>query len=129
MFRGKPLSNEREITLKAFYNKNNIYPFQGAYIEQKASGIDLFQRLKYEDYMVFGIERNTDKIFRANGITNYLEIYGLNIAEDIPNMIELLKEYQQFPNSKNDDIVDTLLDGVELTYIHHSSKVVDWDET
>ena len=128
MFRGKPLSNQREITLKAFYNKNNIYPFQGAYIEQKASGIDLFQRLKYEDYMVFGIERNTDKIFRANGITNYLEIYGLNIAEDIPNMIELLNEYQQFPNSKNDDIVDTLLDSVELTYIHHSSKEVDWDE-
>ena len=128
MFRGKPLSNQREITLKAFYNKNNIYPFQGAYIEQKASGIDLFQRLKYEDYMVFGIERNTDKIFRANGITNYLEIYGLNIVEDIPNMIELLNEYQQFPNSKNDDIVDTLLDGIELAYIHNSSKVVDWDE-
>ncbi|MFY4783669.1 hypothetical protein ACOTWN_10735, partial [Aliarcobacter butzleri] len=46
MFRGKPLSKEREVTARDFYNRNNKYPFQGMHIEQKASGVDLFQRMK-----------------------------------------------------------------------------------
>lgn len=128
MFRGKPLSNEREVILKSFYSKNNKYPFQGCYIEQKASGIDLFQRLRYDDYMVFGIERQNDKIFRANTVTSYVEIYGLYVAEDLPCLTDFINEYQQFPNSLHDDIIDTLLDGIELAYTHHSTKKVDWSK-
>ena len=127
MYRGKPLSNEREVTLKSFYNKNNKFPFQGCFIEQKASGIDLFQRMIYDDYMVFEVERNTDKVFRANIITGYLQVYGFYIVDDLPNLNDLLTEYEQFPNSKNDDIIDTLIDGVELCYIKNEKKV-DWSK-
>lgn len=116
MFRGKPLSKEREVTARDFYNKNNNYPFQGMFIEQKASGIDLFQRMKSDGFMVYEVERNTDKIFRANNNINYIEIYGLYVAEDLPNVSEFISEYEQFPNSKNDDIIDTLLDGIEICY-------------
>jgi predicted phage terminase large subunit-like protein len=116
MFRGKPLSKEREITARDFYNKNNNYPFQGMFIEQKASGIDLFQRMKSDGFMVYEVERNTDKIFRANNSINYIEIYGLYVAEDLPNVSEFISEYEQFPNSKNDDIIDTLLDAIEICY-------------
>ena len=42
MFRGKPRSKEREVSAKSFYNSNYKYPFRGMFIEQKASGIDLF---------------------------------------------------------------------------------------
>lgn len=116
MFRGKPLSKEREVTARDFYNRNNNYPFQGMYIEQKASGIDLFQRMSDDGFMVYEIERNTDKIFRANNNINYIEIYGLYVAEDLPNVSEFISEYEQFPNSKNDDIIDTLLDAIEICY-------------
>ena len=118
MFRGKPRSKEREVTAKAFYQKHNKYPFQGMFIEQKASGIDLFQRMKDDGDMVFEVERNTDKIFRAENITPYLEIYGLYVVNDLPTMNEFLNEFQTFPNGKHDDMVDTLIDGVELTYMN-----------
>lgn len=127
MYRGKPLSNEREVTLKSFYNKNNKFPFQGCFIEQKASGIDLFQRMIYDDYMVYGIERNKDKIERANVVTGYLGIYGFYIAEDLPNLIEFKDEYEQFPNSPHDDMIDTLIDGIELCYIKNEKKI-DWSK-
>lgn len=127
MYRGKPLSNEREVTLKSFYNKNNKFPFQGCFIEQKASGIDLFQRMIYDDYMVYGIERNKDKIERANVVTGYLGIYGFYIAEDLPNLIEFKDEYEQFPNGTHDDMIDTLIDGIELCYIKNEKKI-DWSK-
>ena len=125
MFRGKPLSKEREVTARDFYNRNNKYPFQGMHIEQKASGIDLFQRMKDDAMMVFEVERNTDKVFRANNNTSYLEIYGLYIVNDLPNVTEFIGEFEQFPNAKNDDIVDTLLDAIELAY---KSQAIDYDK-
>lgn len=116
MFRGKPLANEREVTARDFYSRNNKYPFQGMFIEQKASGIDLFQRLRTDGFMVYEVERNTDKTFRAENINNYLEIHGLYINKDLPNLIEFISEYEQFPNGVHDDIIDTLIDGVEICY-------------
>ena len=118
MFRGKPRSREREITAKAFYEDNDSYPFSGMYIEQKASGIDLFQRMKDDGFMVYEVERNTDKVFRAENISPYLETFGLIVADDLPNLNDFIGEYQAFPNGKNDDIVDTLIDGAELAFIN-----------
>lgn len=123
MFRGKPLSKEREITAKAFYNLNNLYPFQGMYIEQKASGIDLFQRMKDDAFMVFEVERNSDKYFRCENVAPYLETYGLYVVEDLPNINDFLDEYTQFPNSKHDDILDTVIDAVELAY---KNQIIDY---
>ncbi|MCT7908781.1 phage terminase large subunit [Arcobacter lacus] len=124
MFRGKPLSKEREVTARDFYNRNNKYPFQGMHIEQKASGVDLFQRMKDDGFMVFEIERNVDKVFRANNNVSYLEIYGLYVVEDLPNVTDFISEYEQFPNSKNDDIIDTLIDGVEIAY---KNNILDYE--
>ena len=76
----------------------------------------MFQRMSDDGFMVYEIERNTDKIFRANNNINYIEIYGLYVAEDLPNVSEFISEYEQFPNSKNDDIIDTILDAIEICY-------------
>jgi predicted phage terminase large subunit-like protein len=124
-YRGKPRSKEREITAKEFYNKHKGFPFSGMYIEQKASGIDLFQRMKDDGYMVFEVERNTDKVFRAENIAPYLETYGLYVAEDLPHLTEFITEYQAFPNGKHDDNIDTLMDGVEKT---HLKIEIDYEE-
>ena len=117
MFRGKPLSKAREITAKDFYNRNNAYPFKGMYIEQKASGVDLFQRMKEDGYMVYEVERNVDKVFRAEQVAPYIETYGLYIVEDLPNITDFLGEYTAFPNALHDDMIDTLIDGVQIAYI------------
>lgn len=117
MYRGKPRSKERELTAKAFYNEFNTYPFSGMHIEQKASGIDLFQRMKDDGLMVYEVERNTDKIFRAENASPYIETYGLHVVEDLPHLIEFQTEYQAFPNAQHDDIVDTIIDGVEIAYM------------
>ena len=117
MFRGKPLSKAREITAKDFYNRNNTYPFKGMYIEQKASGVDLFQRMKEDGYMVYEVERNVDKVFRAEQVAPYIETYGLYIVEDLPNITDFLGEYTAFPNAVHDDMIDTLIDGVQIAYI------------
>lgn len=124
MFRGKPLSKEREITAKDFYDRNNTYPFSGMYIEQKASGVDLFQRLQDDNYMVFEVERNTDKILRANEVSPYIETYGLYVNESLPNKIEMISEYEQFPNGKHDDIIDTMMDAVQITY---QDTIINYD--
>lgn len=123
MYRGKPLSKQREVTAKDFYDRNYEYPFNGMYIEQKASGVDLFQRMQDDGYMVYEVERNVDKILRANDVSPYLETYKLHVREGLPNISEMLTEYEQFPNSKHDDIVDTLMDAVEKTYI---TEEIDW---
>jgi len=117
MFRGKPRSKEREVTAKSFYNTNSSYPFSGMHIEQKASGIDLFQRMKDNGFMVYEVERNTDKVFRAENISPYIETYGLYVNEDLPSLNDFIAEYESFPNYKHDDIVDTVMDAVELAYM------------
>lgn len=116
MFRGKPRSIERELTAKEFYQKHSEYPFRGMYIEQKASGIDLYQRLKDNGLMVYEVERDKDKIYRAETVSPYIETHSIYVSKDIPHQIDLISEYESFPNSTNDDIIDTLLDGVELCY-------------
>lgn len=116
MYRGKPRSLQREITAKDFYNKHNSFPFNGMFIEQKASGVDLYQRLFDEGYMVFEVERNTDKIYRAETLSPFVEIHGIYISEDIPNKSDLITEYEAFPNSEHDDIIDTMMDGIEVCY-------------
>lgn len=124
MFRGKPRSKEREVTAKDFYNRNNTYPFRGMFIEQKASGIDLFQRMKDDGFMVYEIERSTDKIFRAENVSPYIEIHGIYVVDDLPNVSEFMQEYQAFPNAEHDDIVDTVIDAFEYHFMN--DDVVDY---
>ena len=118
MFRGKPLSKAREVSANSIYDKHyDGGYFRGMYIEQKASGIDLFQRMQEDGKMVFEVERNVDKVFRAENISPYIETHGIHIVDDLPNLSDLILEYEQFPDAPHDDIVDTLMDGVEIAFI------------
>lgn len=125
MYRGKPRSKEREVTAKSFYSNNSSFPFSGMHIEQKASGIDLFQRMKDDGYMVYEIERNTDKVFRAENISPYIETYGLYVIEDLPDINEFISEFESFPNYVHDDIVDTIMDAAEMAYME---QIFDYSE-
>ena len=93
------------------------------HIEQKASGIDLFQRMKDEAMMVFEVERNTDKVFRANNNTSYLEIYGLYVVNDLPNVTEFIGEFEQFPNAKITHRLDMATSGILMFAKHRDAEV------
>ena len=67
--------------------------------------------------MVYEVERNVDKVFRAEQVAPYIETYGLYIVEDLPNITDFLGEYTAFPNAVHDDMIDTLIDGVQIAYI------------
>jgi len=116
MFRGKPRSVEREVTATAFYEKHSTYPFRGMHIEAKASGIDLFQRMKDSGKIVYEIERTTDKVFRAENVSPYMETHGVYIVDDIECINDFLSEYEAFPNGVHDDTIDTVIDGFEIAY-------------
>lgn len=116
-YRGKPRSKQREIIAKDFYSKNNKYPFRGMYIEQKASGVDLYQRMIDDGYMVFEVERNIDKFERGENVSSYFEIYGIHYNEGIDDITSFIAEVEQFPDSTHDDQVDTLMDALEITYM------------
>lgn len=124
VFRGKPLATERERVSRAFYAKNSAYPFVGYYIEQKASGIDLFQRMKGQ-LMVKEIERNVDKLFRAENVNGYIEAFKVYYPDNLPFKDDMVLEIMTFPDGTHDDIVDCIIDGVELA---HMKKPFNYDD-
>jgi predicted phage terminase large subunit-like protein len=115
-YRGKIQSLERETIAKAFYKKNNLYPFDGMYIEDKASGTDLYQRMKSDGYMVRALEQNTDKVLRANEACPYAELHSIYYANDLDIIPDMLSELAAFPNGTNDDIVDNVMYGIQIAY-------------
>ncbi|MDR2790237.1 MAG: phage terminase large subunit [Campylobacteraceae bacterium] len=124
MYRGKIESLERELNARSFYKRNNKYPFDGMYVELKASGTDLYQRLKRDSLMVRGIERDKDKITRAQEVLPYIELNGIYYIDDVDTNEYMLDEIVSFPNGVHDDMVDTIIDGVTIAYNPPKSSFV-----
>ena len=118
IFAGKIQSVEREQIFYEFYDRNNNYPFRGAYIEDKASGTDLIQRAKRKGFMIYELMPIKSKLLRADDITTYFETFHLRIDESIQYKQELINEITLFGTEfvKHDDIVDTLVYGFEIAY-------------
>lgn len=124
MFRGKVQSLSREAAARAIYKKFvSAKRFEGFYIEQKASGIDLYQRMKegdkdkgYKPLLVREVERETDKVSRCLNILPYAELYNLYVYDDLPQQADLLAEAAQFPVATHDDIMDTIFDAFDIAF-------------
>lgn len=102
------------------------------YIEDKASGTDLIQRLKLPPYNipVKPIERNKDKLTRVMDAQSYIEAGQACIPEDAPFTSELINECESFSGDMthaHDDQVDVLVDGVFLMLASGNSIKV-WEE-
>ncbi|MDR1614403.1 MAG: phage terminase large subunit [Campylobacteraceae bacterium] len=124
MYRGKVESLERELNARSFYKRNSKYPFDGMYVELKASGTDLYQRLKRDSLMVRGIERDKDKVTRAQEVLPYVELNGIYYIDDLDTNEYMLDEIVSFPNGVHDDMVDTIIDGVTIAYNPPKSSFV-----
>jgi predicted phage terminase large subunit-like protein len=99
------------------------YGFRDVWIEDKGHGIYLNQSFRNKGYHIPTEERiketlprHTDKVERANNILSCIDGIWQNIY--INNRIDCLPEFKkellEFPNSKNDDTIDTFIDAVKI---------------
>lgn len=123
MYRGKPRSRQREEIARVFYKINAKYPFYGMFIEDKVSGTDLIQRLQdgdetnnFDSLIVRPLQRQRDKISRAVNASSYMETHGVYISSKVKYLEDIKKEVLHFPVANHDDIIDTIIDGVEIAY-------------
>lgn len=91
------------------------------HIELKVSGIGLIQELRLKKVRVAGMERNTDKEFRADDVIPYIEEGRVYLNKDIKDIDVITTETAQFPNGVHDDAIDNLMNAVEVTYINKDS--------
>jgi len=117
LLRGKWEAPELEKAFVAFYNKNKhneSFRLQKAFIEDKASGTGLIQKIKREYKIpIAGIKRDsTDKVSRAMNVVGFIEACYVFLPTDAPFLNDLLAECRMFPNGKNDDQIDFISDGL-----------------
>ena len=129
MKRGKFEAPQLRREAKAFYNKHdNTNLFSGAlrymYIEDKSSGSSLIQDLKEVKMKIKAVQRNIDKVSRANDTTPQIEAGRVYLNEDIPDIEPLTNEALQFPNGTYDDTLDPMMDAIEILCIQDVNPLV-----
>jgi len=120
--RGKWEAPELESKLVEFWNKykpslRRPLGAQVVKIEDKSSGSSLIQSIK-KDYMIpiEGIQRNTDKVFRAMGVVKYFASGYIHLPRDADYVHDYKEEFRKFTplnTHKHDDQIDPTMDAVE----------------
>lgn len=97
--------------------------FRYIWIEDKAHGIYLNQTFRQqgfpiptEDEIKETLPRDRDKVERANNVIPYIDkiVYNIYINKNIECIEDFKTEILGFPNSKHDDIVDCVIDGIKI---------------
>src|SRR3954463_7927685 len=81
-------------------------------IEKKGSGQCLLQDLSRENVHAIGIVPEGEKIMRMTGKTALFEAGAVYLPTRAPWMEEFKKELLSFPESKHDDQIDALSQGL-----------------
>jgi predicted phage terminase large subunit-like protein len=121
--------------ITGWIKEKNTYKFRYIWIEDKSHGIYLNQKYRKiglpipsEKMLKDTLPRDGDKIMRANNILPCLNSINPNliINKNIDKLDELIDELLSFPNSKHDDFVDTLIDGVKIA-LFKNDTISKWD--
>lgn len=129
MIRGKYEAPELRKKAREFYTKHKHQSIHEVrlrhmYIEDKSSGSSLIQDLKLEGYSIRAVQRNIDKVSRANDATPYIEAGRVYLNRNIKDMKELISESLAFPNGTHDDTLDPLMDAIDIAFIGSGSSAV-----
>ena len=129
MFRKKMEAPELHKKAKEFYTKHkhksvHDVRLRHMYIEDKSSGSSLIQFLKGA-YSVRAVQRNVDKISRANDSSPYIEQGRVYLNKNVANISDLSSEARGFPNAKHDDTLDPMMDAIDIAFIKPQSSGVD----
>jgi predicted phage terminase large subunit-like protein len=108
--------------VKLFVAYNQKYKPRKLYIEDKSSGSSLIQDLKRSHGLpIFALQRNKDKISRANAVSPKIEAGFCYIQKGLSDF-EL--EYIQFPNSKHDDMIDVFISAIEELLMGKNNNII-----
>lgn len=87
----------------------NSYNPKHILIEDKASGQQLIQDLRFENHSnIIGIKSKLDKITRFAAIVSLFQSGRVLLPQNSPFKNSLIEEITTFSYSKNDDIVDSI---------------------
>lgn len=124
-FRKQMKASDVEKEVEPFIRPHIVYGNRGTWIEPKGHGIYLNQMWARKgnflipsdtDIKEFYSDRRSDKSERANNVIPHLASRKVYINSQISFKEELLAECLNFPRSKHDDFVDTLIDALKLVY-------------
>lgn len=124
-FRQQILSADVERHITPLLNAaRNRWGYRGVWIEPKGHGIYLNQHLPRKGILVpserdrkeFFSDRSRPKDERANNVIPHLATRKIGISNSISNKEDLLAEALNFPSSKHDDFVDTLVDACKIAW-------------
>ncbi len=114
--RGKWEAPELLKNARAFWAKHKAVVGKGTLrsfnIEDKVSGTGLIQTLKREGIPTVAVQRNIDKTVRGFDAAPLVESGNVLLPRDTEWLSDFLEEASVFPNGKNDDMVDPMMDAV-----------------
>lgn len=124
VWRERIKASEAEFKAENFIKRHLGYGFRSTWIEPKGHGIYLNQRFAQKGLMIpseidvkeFYQDRRFDKVQRANNAVPHLAHRKVKISNSILHKEDLVAECLNFPNARNDDFVDTLIDALKITY-------------
>lgn len=97
-------------------------------VEDKVSGTTLIQTLSTSTEPVIpikAVQRNIDKITRANDVAPFIESGRVYLPEKAEWLNDFIVEHAQFPNGAHDDQVDTTSDGLNVIFGKQITSI--WD--
>lgn len=121
-YRQKIKSTELENVFTAFWNKHSgsiAQPLRAAYVEDKASGIQLIQQIqKNGGIPIIPIPRNKgmSKLERAVNLVSWIKSGLLVLPEEAVWLYDYITEFERFSplmTHKHDDQIDPTLDAIE----------------
>lgn len=129
ILRGKWESPDLIKMAKAFWYKHvPTFNIRSMNVEDKVSGTTLIQTLSQSTEPVIpikAVQRNIDKITRANDVAPFIESGRVYLPEKAEWLNDFIVEHAQFPNGAHDDQVDTTSDGLNIIF---GKFIIDiWD--
>ena len=129
ILRGKWESPDLIKMAKAFWYKHvPNFNIRSMNVEDKVSGTTLIQTLSKSVDPVIpikAVQRNIDKITRANDVAPFIESGRVYLPEKAEWLNDFIVEHAQFPNGAHDDQVDTTSDGLNIIF---GKFIIDiWD--
>jgi predicted phage terminase large subunit-like protein len=93
------------------------YPLSTSkYIERKANGQAMIDTIKSRIHGIIPVDPKESKEARASAISYLIEAGNVFLPEHAPWKQDFIDEFNSFPNGPNDDIVDTLSQGLNQLY-------------
>lgn len=120
ILRGKWESPDLIKMAKIFWYKHiPTFNIRSMNVEDKVSGTTLIQTLSTSTEPVIpikAVQRNIDKITRANDVAPFIESGRVYLPERADWLNDFIVEHAQFPNGAHDDQVDTTSDGLKMIF-------------